>query len=437
MARKVFPWSLLLFAALRIPLAAAPFWVDKQPADTPDTVYFRALAEAEGREAAERSALNNLHAEAARYILVSIHASDREDSRTVQRGANGVINEQYVAEFKSEIESYTDMLVSGIKTEVHSEQYAGSSGRRLWRAWALGAASRQKLEAEMAAYPARISARYSGLIAESGSLAGDIRSRQSILRALETNPLHKDVAYLDLPGGRVNLYDYLSERISVLGGSVSFAPIPPQKARKGETLRLPVQVSSPLHPSPGQLEYRVTLSRLNGGAAPLAYTAAAIDTLPLPVGAYRGSVELRLADISPLLRNIVREFTLELGLPAPPEKPFSPGAFGGQWEGTVAYGANGQSYRDRYTIAVYADGTCWAAVAAEDGAAQAALGYWSADEGVFRLDCVFDTPAIARLPGLRWVSVYTLENNNRRLKMNVKPAPDYSGVAGLTLNRER
>ena len=209
MKRTLFPLVSLLFTGAVIPLAAAPPWVDRKPADTAETVYFRALAEADSREAAERSAINSLHAEAARYILVSIRASDTEDSRTVQRGANGAIDEQYTGEFKSEIERHTDMLVSGISTEVHSELYPGSSGRR-WRAWALGAASRQKLEAEMAEYPQRISAQYSGLITDGGSLAADIRNRQSIMKALEQKPLHKDAAYLDIPEGRVNLYSYLS-----------------------------------------------------------------------------------------------------------------------------------------------------------------------------------------------------------------------------------
>ena len=235
----------------------------------------------------------------------------------------------------------------------------------------------------------------------------------------------------------MNLYDYLSERISALGGSVAVAPIPGQKARKGETIRLPIQVSSPFYFTPGQFEYRVTLSRLNSTAPVHRYTAAAIDTSLLSVGVYRGSVELLLAELSPLLQNIVREFTLEVGLPAPPEKPFSAGAFGGQWSGVVNYTANGRSYRDSYVIAVYDDGTCWVAVAAESGEAQTGGGTWSAEDGVFRLDCAFENPAIARLPGLRWRGMYKLENNNRRLRMNIKPAPDYSGGVELILSREK
>ena len=154
------------------------------------------------------------------------------------------------------------------------------------------------------------------------------------------------------------------------------------------------------------------------------------------MGVYHGQVELRLAELSPLLRNIVREFSLEVGLPAPPEKTFAPGAFGGQWSGVITYTANGRTHRDSYTIALYDDGTCWAAAAA-DGAAQTGSGTWSAEEGVFRLDCEFENPAIARLPGLRWLGIYKLENSSRRLKVNIKPAPDYPGVVGLTLNREQ
>jgi hypothetical protein len=426
--------SLAFLGALSWAQSPRPWWVDQKPADTPETVYFRGLAEADSREDAEKSAVNNLHAEAARYVLVSIRASDREDTRTVQRGANGAADEHFVSELRSEIESHTGAILSGIKTESYSEEQAVFSGRR-WRAWALGAASRQKLEAETAEYPAKISAQYSRLIASGGSLSADIRNHESVMRALDKNPLHKDIAWLEIKTGRVNLYDYLSSQINTWAGSIAVAPIPAQKARKGETLYLPLAITSSLYPSAGQFEYRVSLSRLAGGP-PVVYNTAAIDTSPLPVGVYRGSVEVRLETLSSALQNITREFTLELGLPAAPLKPFSPGAFGGQWSGVINYNANGQRFRDSYVIAVYGDGTCWAAVAARDGEAQSGNGRWSEEDGVFRVDCEFENPAITRLPALRWLGVYKLENNKRRLKINVKPAPDYSGVVALTLNKE-
>jgi hypothetical protein len=166
--------------------------------------------------------------------------------------------------------------------------------------------------------------------------------------------------------------------------------------------------------------------------------AVRVDAASLPVGRCRGSVAVKLSALSPLLRDITGEFAFEVTLPAPPEKPFSPDALGGVWSGVLSYSAGGQSYRDSYTLNVYADGTCLITVTARDGEAQAAGGLWSESDGVLRIEnCVFEAPAIARLPSLRWIGRYTLGNNNRRLSVNIKPAPDYSGVVGLVLNKER
>ncbi|MDR1788562.1 MAG: SUMF1/EgtB/PvdO family nonheme iron enzyme [Treponema sp.] len=112
---------------------------------------------------------------------------------------------------------------------------------------------------------------------------------------------------------------------------------------------------------------------------------------------------------------------------APPrergEKALAPGPFGGVWSGTVVYSAGGQKFRDVYTIELYEDAECWITVRAEDG--------------VFHLDGEFEKPVIARLPGLRWTSRYTLQNSSRRLHINISPTPDYSGVTALTLNKGR
>jgi hypothetical protein len=146
MTNKIVPLGLvfLLYTGAAAPLAAAPPWVDRKPADTAETLYFRALAEAERREDAEQSAINNLHAEAARYMLVSVRASNSENSQTDQYGVDGEIRERYTGEFKSEIESHTGMLLSGIQTEVYSEQYAG----RRWRAALAGLGAGHGLPAE-------------------------------------------------------------------------------------------------------------------------------------------------------------------------------------------------------------------------------------------------------------------------------------------------
>ncbi|MDR2517108.1 MAG: hypothetical protein LBC88_06990 [Spirochaetaceae bacterium] len=435
-------WFMLmsvLWCAVLLEAQTRPAWVDRRPADTTETVYFRALADgAETREDAERAAINSLYAEAASTVMVSVSTSVRERAQTTQRGVNGVLGEQTTIELESATESYSAMLLSGIKTESYSEPYTGVFGRRLFRAWALGAMPRRVLEAEIAAFPEKISARYAALIAAGGSMAADIRNRESIMNALDRTPLHRDVAWLDTAEGRVNLYDYLASQIQTWAGSIAFAPIGAQRVRRGESLVIPVTVSSRLYPVLGEIAYRVHLLRLSGGGGgTLVYNSTTIDTSSLPAGTYRGSVEARLSGLSPALRDITREFSLEIALPAPPDKPFARDALGGVWTGTLPYRADGRQYRDQYIIGVYDDGTCWVAVAAEDGAAQSGTGYWSGENGVLHLDCGFENPAITRLPALRWAGEYALQNNNRRLRLNIKPAPDYPGVVPLTLNRER
>jgi TolB-like protein len=131
---------------------------------------------------------------------------------------------------------------------------------------------------------------------------------------------------------------------------------------------------------------------------------------------------------------------------APPEPPpasprerglaaFPADEFGGVWATTVSYAANGVSYRDSYTIELYEDGVCWVVVRDAEGLMQTGEGFWSAENGVFRLDCDFGKPSIPRLESIRWMSMYAMQNSNRRLRINVKPAPTALGVVGVTLNK--
>jgi TolB-like protein len=125
--------------------------------------------------------------------------------------------------------------------------------------------------------------------------------------------------------------------------------------------------------------------------------------------------------------------------PASPQEQglavFSGSEFGGVWTAVVSYAANGVSYRDAYTIELYEDGACWVVVHDADGAMQTGEGYWSAENGVFHLGCDFGGPSIPRLESIQWTSRYVLQNSNRRLRINVKPALNASGVAGVTLNK--
>ncbi|MDR1787030.1 MAG: CsgG/HfaB family protein [Treponema sp.] len=126
-------------------------------------------------------------------------------------------------------------------------------------------------------------------------------------------------------------------------------------------------------------------------------------------------------------------------LPAPspaPERAFAPGVLGGAWAATVTYTADGRSYRDRYRISLFAGGVCRVSVSPAEGAAWSGEGIWSAENGEFRLDCEFGNAAAARLGSVHWMSLYALQNNNRALRVNVRPAPGYAGVVAVTFYKE-
>jgi hypothetical protein len=114
--------------------------------------------------------------------------------------------------------------------------------------------------------------------------------------------------------------------------------------------------------------------------------------------------------------------------------------FGGTWNTTVAYNDGNKNYRDRYQIELFEDSTCIVTVHTQENGRevrQDADGYWSYDDTFFRLECEFINPAIPRLPGLRWASVYTLDNNNRRLVLLVNPAPGAKNSIRVTLAKGR
>lgn len=168
-------------------------------------------------------------------------------------------------------------------------------------------------------------------------------------------------------------------------------------------------------------------------------------------GAYRMVIQAINAETSAMEVSFSSELAADAHIArllegAPPEPPpasprerglaaFSADEFGGVWAAVVRYAANGLSYRDSYTIELYEDGACWVAVRDAEGLMQAGEGFWSAENGVFRLDCDFGNPSIPRLEAIRWTSIYAMQNSNRRLRINVKPAPNVSGVAGVTLNK--
>ncbi|MDR2661556.1 MAG: hypothetical protein LBC31_01005 [Treponema sp.] len=153
------------------------------------------------------------------------------------------------------------------------------------------------------------------------------------------------------------------------------------------------------------------------------------------------NLQIAVAEAKAAAREAAAAEAAAASLPEPgPRSPrqrglaaFSPDEFGGVWSGAVSYTAKGRNYRDAYVIELYEGGACWVSVRAQDGTTQTGEGHWSADNGFFRLDCGFENPGIERLPSIAWLSVYRLEAG--RLRINIQPAPDHSGTAGVTLNK--
>ena len=178
----------------------------------------------------------------------------------------------------------------------------------------------------------------------------------------------------------------------------------------------------------------VVTGRLNRAGGAYRIVIQAINAETSAVGASYSSDIAADAHLARLLEGAAPEPP-----PASPQEQglatFSADEFGGVWIAVVGYAANGITYRDAYTIELYEDGVCWVVVRDAGGAMQAGEGYWSVENGVFHLDCDFGNPSIPRLESIRWTSRYVLQNSNRRLRINVKPASNVSGVAWVTLNK--
>jgi hypothetical protein len=128
--------------------------------------------------------------------------------------------------------------------------------------------------------------------------------------------------------------------------------------------------------------------------------------------------------------------------PLPPApNPLPPNTvFGGTWNGTAAYADGNGDYRDIYNIVLFDDSTAIITVRTrQDGEEiqQDADGYWSYDDTFFRLEADFLNPVISRLGSLRWTSVYTLDNNNRRLVLLINPAPGVRNTVRVILTKVR
>jgi hypothetical protein len=308
----------LLFPALALwllsPLAAQdrPAWTIRKPQDTAEMSYFTSVVDEYATEdEAIRSAVNNVNNAVANSTIVYIRSSVSERSRSTQSREDFAIN--------IETDSYTDIILSGIKAETYSEGYTGRGNQRRYRAWALAAISKNQIEENRRLYVETIARRYTLDSAVHGdNLAAALSAYGGVYDALLENPLHRTIAVY---GEGQSLFDYCRQRISEIADSLLFDDIPPQSVQKGDDLTLPVRVSSALFANASALPCTLTLQGPNGPSPRPAlpgYTLGADNSfvlrLPasaLEAGNYLVNLELTLNTRS-IARNPQTSFRLEV-----------------------------------------------------------------------------------------------------------------------------
>jgi hypothetical protein len=308
----------ILFLTLALwplfPLAAQnkPAWTDRKPQDTAETFYFTSIVdECRTEDEAIRSAINNVNNAVANSTIVYIRSSVSERSRSTESRENFSIN--------IETDSYTDVILSGIKTETYSEEYVNRAKQRRYRAWALASVSKNQIEENRRLYVETIARRYALDSAVRGdNLSAALSAYGGIYDALLENPLHQTIAVY---GDGQSLFDYCRQRIGEIADSLLFDDIPPQSVQKGDLLTLPVRVSSLLFTNAAALTCTVTVRNANGvspvspgGVYALGGDNSFVLRLPasgLEVGNYLVNLELAMNTRS-ITRNPATSFRLEV-----------------------------------------------------------------------------------------------------------------------------
>jgi hypothetical protein len=222
---------------------------------------------------------------------------------------------------EQEISNFAQAVVSQIRTdEYYTEIYLNGKNQEEYVVYTLCQIPRKKAEQDIADFAKNTSERYGNLLITPPSLHAALVMYGDTLAALERNPLHRAVAYYDAPGGRVNLYEYLSLQLNALAGSVVFAPLPSGTVEKTGVLDTTVTVVSSMIDSVGSVDCGVTIYGMNNPAPKAKYTVSADNSFSLRIfssrlepGRYTVQLELLLKEIDPRIRkNPSGSFNLEV-----------------------------------------------------------------------------------------------------------------------------
>ncbi|GHV46938.1 hypothetical protein AGMMS49546_35880 [Spirochaetia bacterium] len=133
-------------------------------------------------------------------------------------------------------------------------------------------------------------------------------------------------------------------------------------------------------------------------------------------------------------------------IPANPATPQQPSVSSnpfitGRWQGRTSYkDADGIQRSDLYEIVFVPNGTCIVTLTTKENGKdlmQDGDGLWSYDKDFLRVECDFMNPVIARLSGIRWVSMYQLNDTRTRFTLLVPPYEGAKNNVGIALVQVR
>jgi len=310
---KFFLFAFIIFITSCYTQQVKPDWVEKKWQDTATTLYFSSYVDdLASASDAQKTAINNVNSAIANYSIVYTRSSISEKTKAVQRGGNDKAKDSYTTNINIETESYSDLILSGVKVETYIEAYKNNSGKQKYKAWAYGVVDKKQADQAAANLAKKISEQYANLLTSQGDLYNAIRSYGTILDALDKNPLRKAIAYYDKPnaGGRVELYDYVDQQLNIIASSVSFAYIKNQSVQKTDSFDTVVQLNSQKMKNLGPLDCSVAVYGTNNSSPIDIFKLRADNAFPVKIlskklnpGKYSVRLELLLNEIS---RNVAK-----------------------------------------------------------------------------------------------------------------------------------
>lgn len=287
-----------------------PAWIDSIP-ESEEELYFTGVS----RKAVDvQEARNNAMADARRQIVsyYGVVIRDSGIERKTVQGLSTDILDSYIEEEKI-IQSFAERYVSQVAADkFYTEQFIvleNGSKKDDFTCYVLCQIPKSKVQKEIDEFAKNISERYVSLLPEKLSLSffsvtSAVTAYKSVLSALEENPIHRSVSYIETSSGKAGLYEYTQIQIQRLLKNCSLKFLNANstnqiKIEKGESFSSKVKITSPDYKNSGSLDCNVKLFSAGNLIAEIPYKSSdegivniSLSTKKLPLGLYTLSAEL-------------------------------------------------------------------------------------------------------------------------------------------------